>query len=133
MGSSSATSAPAPPGKKQPKFPKTFWVANTLEIFERMAWYGFFAVSSLYITNPRSEGALGFTSQQRGTLQGAVTFILYLLPVLSGALADRYGYKKMFVIAFAILTPAYFLLGQVQSYGGFFAVFPAGGGGGGHF
>jgi POT family proton-dependent oligopeptide transporter len=110
-------------GKKQPKFPKTFWVANTLEIFERMAWYGFFAVSSLYITNPRSEGALGFSSQQRGTLQGAIMFILYLLPVVSGALADRYGYKKMFIVAFGILTPAYFLLGQFDSYGGFFAVF----------
>ena len=119
----SADAANAPQQKKQPKFPKTFWIANTIEIFERMAWYGFFAVSSLYITNPRSEGALGFTSQQRGTLQGAVTFILYLLPVVSGALADRYGYKKMFAIAFGILTPAYFLLGQFDSYGGFFAVF----------
>jgi dipeptide/tripeptide permease len=94
-----------------------------MEIFERMAWYGFFAVSSLYITNPRSEGALGFTSEQRGTLQGVVTFILYMLPVLTGALADRFGYKKMFIIAYSVLTPAYFLLGQAHSYIGFFMVF----------
>ncbi len=109
--------------QKKARFPRTFWVANTMEIFERMAWYGFFAVSSLYITNPRSEGALGFTSEQRGTLQGAVTFILYLLPVLSGALADRYGYKRMLAIAFSILTPAYLLLGQFHSYAGFFFAF----------
>ncbi len=109
--------------RKKARFPRTFWVANTMEIFERMAWYGFFAVSSLYITNPRSEGALGFTSEQRGTLQGAVTFILYLLPVLSGALADRYGYKRMLAIAFSILTPAYLLLGQFHSYAGFFFAF----------
>jgi POT family proton-dependent oligopeptide transporter len=120
MASTSATAQQTP---KKHKFPATFWIANTMEIFERMAWYGFFAVSSLYITNPRSEGALGLSSEQRGTLQGAITFILYLLPVLSGALADRYGYKKMFAIAFSILTPAYFLLGQFQSYGGFFFVF----------
>ena len=123
MGPMSATGDAPHSKKKTPKFPATFWIANTMEIFERMAWYGFFAVSSLYLTNPRSEGALGFTSQQRGTLQGAVTFILYLLPVLSGALADRYGYKKMFAIAFAVLTPAYFLLGQFDSYGGFFGIF----------
>jgi POT family proton-dependent oligopeptide transporter len=123
MGSTENTAGAVQTAKKQRKFPKTFWIANTMEIFERMAWYGFFSVSSLYITNPRSEGALGFTSQQRGTLQGAITFILYLLPVLSGALADRYGYKKMLGIAFGILTPAYFLLGQFDSYGGFFAVF----------
>ena len=24
------------------KFPRTFWVANTIELFERCAWYGFF-------------------------------------------------------------------------------------------
>ncbi|HFE53170.1 MAG TPA: MFS transporter [Bacteroidetes bacterium] len=114
--------ASSPEGKKR-RFPRTFWVANTMEIFERMAWYGFFAVSSLYITNPRSEGALGFTSEQRGTLQGAVTFILYLLPVLSGALADRYGYKRMLAIAFPILAPAYLLLGQFHSYAGFFFAF----------
>ncbi len=110
-------------GVEQKKFPQTFWIANTMEIFERMAWYGFFAVSSLYLTNPRSEGALGFTSQQRGTLQGVVTFILYMLPVLTGALADRFGYKKMFIIAYSVLTPAYFLLGQAHSYWGFFGVF----------
>ncbi len=112
-----------PQGSSKRKFPRTFWIANVMEIFERMAWYGFFAVSSLYITNPRSEGALGFTSQQRGTLQGAITFILYMLPILSGALADRYGYKKMFIVAYSVLTPAYFLLGQAHSYGGFFLVF----------
>ena len=32
------------------EFPGAFWAVNTMEIFERMAWYGFFAVSSLYIT-----------------------------------------------------------------------------------
>lgn len=122
MGSTSTTAGATPAVKKR-RFPKTFWVANTMEIFERLAWYGFFTVSSLYITNPREEGALGLSSQQRGTLQGAIMFILYLLPVLSGALADRYGYKKMFAVAFGILTPAYFLLGQFSSYGGFFAVF----------
>jgi len=104
-------------------FPSTFWTANVIEIFERMAWYGFFAVSSLYITGSVSEGALGFTSEQRGTLQGVITFILYLLPVFTGALADRYGFKKMFAIAFAVMVPAYYLLGQAKSFPGFFLVF----------
>lgn len=105
------------------KMPKTFWVANTLEIFERMAWYGFFAVSSLYITGKVEEGALGFSSEQRGFLQGVVTFFLYLFPVLTGALADRFGYKKMFLCAFTVLTPAYWLLGQFHQFGSFFVAF----------
>jgi dipeptide/tripeptide permease len=94
-----------------------------MEIFERLAWYGFFAVSSLYITGSVSEGALGFTSEQRGTLQGIVPFILYLLPVLFGALGDRFGYKKTFIIAYSTLVPAYYLLGQFTTFGGFFIAF----------
>jgi len=105
------------------RFPAAFWVANTMEIFERMAWYGFFTVSSLYITGAVAEGGLGFTSEQRGTLQGIITFILYLLPVLAGSLADRFGYKKTFFLAFAIMVPAYFLLGQFKSYETFFLAF----------
>ena len=105
------------------EFPGSFWVANTLEIFERMAWYGFFAVSSLYITGAVGEGGLGFTDEDRGVLQGVVTFFLYLFPVVTGALADRYGFKKMLIAAFIVLIPSYYLLGQLKTFPTFFLAF----------
>ncbi len=108
---------------KRSPFPPTFYVANVMEIFERMAWYGFFAVSSLYMTSPVSEGGLGFSSIERGKLQGIIPFLLYLFPVITGALADRFGYKRTFIVAFSIMTPAYFLLGQFHSYWAFFGAF----------
>ena len=104
-------------------FSQTFYVANTMEIFERLAWYGFFALSSIYMTTPVSQGGVGFTDGQRGALQGIIPFFLYLLPVFTGALADRYGYRKMFLISFAIMAPSYYLLGQAQSFGSFFVAF----------
>ncbi|MFH0882278.1 MAG: MFS transporter [bacterium] len=109
--------------RKMTPFPRTFYVANVMEIFERMAWYGFFALSSLYMTSPLEQGGLGFSSIQRGILQGIVPFLLYLFPVITGALADRYGYRRTFLVAFSILTPAYFLLGQFHSFWGFFGAF----------
>jgi len=114
---------PSPQPNKRSPLPRSFWIANTMEIFERMAWYGFFSVSSLYITGAVADGGLGFTSEQRGTLQGVITFILYLLPVLTGALADRFGFKKTFFIAYTIMVPAYFLLGQFTTYETFFLAF----------
>lgn len=105
------------------KFPLTFWIANTMEIFERMAWYGFFAVSSLYITGAVDEGGLGFTDEDRGVLQGVSTFFLYLFPVVTGTLADRYGFKKMLFAAFTVLVPAYYLLGQFKTFPTFFLAF----------
>jgi POT family proton-dependent oligopeptide transporter len=105
------------------KFPRTFWVANSMEIFERMAWYGFYALSSLYITDSVANGGLGRTSEDRGAIQGIVTFLLYLFPILSGALGDKFGFKRMFFAAYLILTPGYFLLGLPRDFWGFFFVF----------
>lgn len=105
------------------EFPGSFWAANTMEIFERMAWYGFFTVSSLYITGAVADGGLGFSDQDRGVLQGVVTFFLYLFPVVTGALADRYGYRRMFFAAYLVLVPAYFLLGQFKTFPTFFMAF----------
>ncbi|MEE4217605.1 MAG: MFS transporter [Xanthomonadales bacterium] len=92
------------------QFPRSFWAANTMEIFERMGWYGFYAVSALYLTGPIEEGGLGFSSADRGVIQGIATFFLYLFPAVFGALADRYGYKSMFLASALVMAPAYILL-----------------------
>lgn len=105
------------------QFPATFWVGNVMEIFERMSWYGFFALSSLYITGSIASGGLGFSSEDRGLLQGVVTFFVYLFPFFTGALGDRYGFKKMLLVAYCILSPAYYLLGQMKSFPAFFSAF----------
>jgi dipeptide/tripeptide permease len=97
-------------------YPRTFWVANTMEIFERMAWYGMFTPLPLYLTDARNRGGLGMTEEDAGLIIGIVMFLLYLMPVVTGALADRYGYKKMFVLAYGILTPCYWLLGKYDTF-----------------
>jgi len=102
--------------KTMKKFPKVFWVANTIEIFERIAWYGLFAVLALYLTNSTDEGALGFTQIQKGTMMGTVTAILYFLPIFTGAIADRIGYRKMLLIAFFVYGSGLLLMGYVTEY-----------------
>lgn len=104
-------------------FPKTFWVANTLELFERWAYYGMFTVLSVYLTNPVSEGGLGFTDNQRGIMQGVATALLYLLPILGGAIADRFGFKKVLLSAFVTLAAGYFAMGNFSTYAAVFASF----------
>ena len=103
-------------GKVIKSYPKSFWVANTLELFERWAWYGLFAVLALYLTKSTDEGALGFTQIQKGSIMGTVTAILYFLPLITGAIADKIGYKKMLVIAFTILSSSYLFMGYVTTY-----------------
>ncbi|HOX85894.1 MAG TPA: MFS transporter [bacterium] len=102
-------------------FPGVFWVANVMELFERAAYYGMNSVLAVYLTNEVAKGGLGFTEQSAGFLQSLVYAFTYILPILGGALADRYGYRKMLLIAFSFLTAGYFLTGHVTTYGIVFA------------
>jgi len=40
-----------------------------------------------------------------------------VLPILGGALADRYGYRRMLLVAFSFLCTGYFIAGNVEAYG----------------
>jgi len=112
-----------PPTSAWRQFPRSFWVANAMEIFERMGWYGFYAVSTLYLTNPVADGGLGFSSEDRGVIQGLATFFLYLFPAVFGALADRYGFKRMFLASAVVMAPAYILLAAPRTFWGFLGVY----------
>ena len=105
------------------QFPGAFWAANAMEIFERMGWYGFYAVSSLYLTGAAADGGLGFSSDDRGMIQGVATFFLYLFPAVFGALADRYGFKRMFLASCLVMVPGYLMLGIPQGVSGFLMVY----------
>ena len=102
-------------------FPKVFWTANVMELFERGAYYGMNSVLAVYLTNSIREGGLGFTEQSVGFLQSLIYACTYVIPILGGALADRYGYRRMLMVAFSFLAVGYFLAGQMSTYGAVFA------------
>ncbi|KAA6300654.1 MAG: hypothetical protein EZS26_003194 [Candidatus Ordinivivax streblomastigis] len=98
------------------KFPRTFWVANTIELIERWAWYGFFMLFANYLTGSSDLGGLEFSQSQKGIIMGVGTGILYFLPVLTGAIADRYGYRRVLFLAFIVYTSAFILFPMFSSY-----------------
>ncbi len=97
-------------------FSRTFWTANLMELFERAAYYGLNSVLAVYLTVSVAEGGLGASEQAVGFLQGIVYAATYVLPILGGALADRYGYRRMLIVAFALLATGYFAAGHMSSY-----------------
>ena len=105
------------------KFPRTFWVANIIELFERWAWYGFFMLFANYLTGSSDLGGLEFSQSQKGLIMGVGTGILYFLPVLTGAIADRYGYKKVLILSFIIYASAFALFPQVSSFTAVFSMY----------
>ena len=92
-----------------------------MELFERGAYYGLNSVLAVYLTNQVAAGGLGFTEQSVGFLQSLIYAITYVVPIAGGALADRYGYRRMLLFAFSILATGYFVAGNVTSYGAVFS------------
>ncbi len=91
------------------RFPASFWFANLMELCERFAYYGFFIVLTLYLTN-----LVGFDDIWTGVISGFFMAGVYFLPPFVGAYVDKIGFKKGLIIAFGTLTVGYFLLGIHQ-------------------
>lgn len=89
-------------------FHRSFWVANGMELFERLAYYGQQIVFMIYLRNN-----LGFTESEAGQLSGIFGGLIYLLPIIGGSLADKWGFKNAFSVAFSVLGLGYFLIGSV--------------------
>jgi len=86
-------------------FTSTFWIANTLELFERLAFYGTKAVLVFYLAKK-----VGL-NEEAGTLTGWFTTLVFSLPIIAGVFVDRYGFKKTLMTCFAIFAIGYFSIG----------------------
>lgn len=102
-------------------FPRVFWVANGMELFERAAYYGMNSVLAVYLSNTVAQGGLGFSEQSVGFMQSIVYALTYVVPILGGALADRYGYRRMLMVAFSLLTAGYYIAGNMSAYAAVFS------------
>jgi POT family proton-dependent oligopeptide transporter len=97
---------------KKEKFPRSFWTANLTELFERGAYYAMASFVVLYL------GQIGLGDYWPSTLNGALWFLVYFLPILSGTIADHVGFKRSLLVAFVLLAIGYFLMGYPVWFGG---------------
>ena len=102
-------------------FPGNFWVVIFMEFFERGSYYGLMSVLAIYLGDTARGGALGFSEGSVGVMMGVITPLLYLLPILSGALAERFGYRRILLVAFTLLGIGYAVSGHMTGYGWVFA------------
>ena len=74
-------------------YPPVFWVANLIEILERFAYYGIYFSFGIYMTS------LGYSRADLGIIQTLFLLLSYTVPLFSGTLADRYGFKKLLIVS----------------------------------
>jgi proton-dependent oligopeptide transporter, POT family len=97
-------------------FSKNYWTVIVMEFFERGSYYGVLSVLSVYLVLSTNEGGLGFSKESVGAIKSTITPLLYFLPILSGAIADRFGYRTTLMFAFVVMSLGYFLTSLVTSY-----------------
>jgi proton-dependent oligopeptide transporter, POT family len=95
-----------------PKFPRSFWTANTIELFERAAYYSMASFMVIYLHE-----TLGMRPAIATALNGALLWgLIYFLPVLSGTLADKFGFKRLLTVSFVMISLGYVVMGNIQRF-----------------
>jgi len=89
-----------------------FWVANSIEVLERFAYYGIYFGFGIYMTS------LGYSREDLGIVQSVFLTLSYGIPIISGTFADRYGFKKVLIISYLAYLPSIMLLIVTKSFSG---------------
>jgi len=87
------------------RFSKVFWIVQSFEMMERGAYYLMMPILVYHaIDNVGLDPALGLV------LTMFMYPFQYGIPILSGALAEKIGYRRQMIFAFTVLTFAYIFL-----------------------
>ena len=88
------------------RFPKVFWVANCTELCERAAYYGTFIALRTFLIR-----VVHLDDVEAGLMAAYFGAFIYFAAFFTGALADRMGFRRALILAFALLTAGYGSLG----------------------
>ncbi len=108
-------------GPTQRAFGHTYWMLNSIEMFERLAYFGIRAVVPIYIMQATEPGGLHLTAAHKGWIYAWWAVFQSFLPMVTGGYADRYGYKRIMACAISMNVVGYLMMAYMQSYYGFFA------------
>jgi dipeptide/tripeptide permease len=92
------------------QFPKLYWVADALELFERGAYYGMLAVMAVHM-----KVNLGIDTVTIGLLFSLLLFFSYFWPLFASALAEKFGYRQVIMASFGLLISGYFITSTLRA------------------
>lgn len=91
-------------------FGGVFWTANWMELVERFSYYGLRTVVGVYMVLALSAGGPGLSHVQKGTIFSIWALVQSFVPVFTGSLADRYGYKLSIATATVLKIAGYLVM-----------------------
>ena len=96
-----------------------FWLVGGMELVERIAYYGVKASAGLYAKAPESAGGLGITMSDYGIILSLWAICQTFVPVFTGGISDRVGYKETIFASTVIKIAGYLVMAFFPSFWGF--------------
>ena len=96
-----------------------FWICGAMEMVERLAYYGVRSVASLYATDAESNGGLGLTGTDIGIIFTVWAFVQSFVPVVTGGISDRVGYKETIFASTVFKILGYLIMAWFSHFWGF--------------
>lgn len=125
MSNESPIPASTPPPQR--RFTRAFWTLNTIEMWERLAFYNLRVMAPIYIMQADNPGGLHLTAAHKGTIYAWWAIFQSLLPIVTGGYADRFGYKRTLAFALSLMLLGYLMIAFLRdvsflnNYWGFFS------------
>ncbi len=88
----------------------TYWIANAMEMFERLAYYGLRTVLPVYMVLAVEQGGPQFDHIQKASIYFWWAAVQSFIPIVSGGYADSFGYKKTVGISISIKIAGYVVM-----------------------
>jgi MFS family permease len=117
MSTPSANPPPAAVAPADQKFGRTFWILNTVEMWERLAYYNLRVMAPIYIMQADNPGGLHLSAMNKGTIYAWWAAFQSLLPIVTGGIADRFGYKKTLGFSVSMMMLGYLMLAFMRDLG----------------
>ncbi|MBN8610463.1 MAG: MFS transporter [Deltaproteobacteria bacterium] len=99
---------------------RPFWMLCTMEMWERLAYYGLRVVVGVYIAQADVPGGLHWTQADRAQIFFWWSIFQSVLPTFTGGIADRYGYKRTIFVSITLKLAGYLVMGSQREYWPFF-------------
>ncbi|MGA2296785.1 MAG: MFS transporter, partial [FCB group bacterium] len=98
------------------QIPSVFWLLNLLQMLEKLAYWCVLLQMPIYIAQKDIPGGLHWEQMSKGIIFFWWALVQNIVPIFSGGFADKYGRKKVMMLAFIIIAIGYLLLGTQKDY-----------------
>lgn len=102
--------------KQIKSFPKTFWLLNFLQMFEKMAYVVVLIQMPIYIAQKDVVAGMYLSQSLKGMIFFVWAVVQRLTPIFVGGYIDKVGYKKSLYASFIVVTTSYLILGLQHNF-----------------